>query len=161
MILDTELSRMVWQLVADARHGLLTTVDKDGWPHATWMNFQTKGTLDEIFTIPAPTTQKVVNLRANPRAEWMFTHPDFTIENIAYVSGETRIIEGDAVQPWWDAIPGKSRAYFRQYDNSDDFHHFVVLATKVTKTVLCRPIAYRKFPVFDAGSTQHRPSAAH
>jgi general stress protein 26 len=155
MILDTELSRLVWQLVSDARHGLLTTVDKDGWPHATWMNFETKGTLDEIFTITGPATQKVANLRANPRTEWMFSHPNFTVENIAYISGETRIIEGDAVEPYWDAIPGKSRAYYRQSDKTDDFHHFVVLVTKVTKVVLSRPIAYRKFPVLDPGGAKH------
>ena len=155
MILDTELSRMAWQVISDARHGLLTTVDKDGWPHATWMNFQTKGTLDEIFTITAPTTQKVANLRANPRTEWMFSHPDFTIENIAYASGETRIIEADAVQPYWDAIPGKSHAFFRQYSDSDDFRHFVVLVTKITKVVLCRPIAYRKFPVLEPDDIKH------
>jgi general stress protein 26 len=152
---DTELERMVWQLVSDARRGILTTVDKDGWPHATWMNFQTKGTLDEIFTITAPTTQKVANLRANPRAEWMFSHPDFSIESIAYVSGETRIVEGEAVQPYWDAIPGKSRAHYRQYNDSEDFRQFVVLVTKVTKVVFCRPVQYRKFPVLEPGAEGH------
>ena len=146
---------MVYQLVADSRHGLLTTVDKDGWPHATWMNFQTKGALDEVFTITAPTTQKVANLRANPRAEWMFSHPDFSIESIAYVSGETHIVEGDAVQHYWDAIPGKSRAFFRQYNDTDDFRQFVVLVTKVSKVVFCRPVAYRKFPVLEPGGAQH------
>lgn len=155
MKVETELARMVFELVADARHGLLTTVDKDGWPHATWMNFQTKGYLDEVFTVTAPTTQKVANLRQNPRAEWMFSHPDFSIESIAYVSGETHIVEGDAVQPYWDAIPGKSRAFYRQYNDTDDFRQFVVLVTKVSKVVFCRPVAYRKFPVLDAGEAQH------
>lgn len=151
---DTELARMALQVVSDARHGLLTTVDKDGWPHATWMNFETKGQLDEIFTITAPTTQKVANLRANPRAEWMFSHPDFSIESIAYASGETHIVEGDAVQPYWDAIPGKSRAFYRQYNDTDDFRQFVVLVTKVSKVVFCRPVAYRKFPLLDPGTAK-------
>ena len=79
----------------------------------------------------------------------------FTVENIAYISGETRIIEGDAVEPYWDAIPGKSRAYYRQSDKTGDFHQFVVLVTKVTKVVLSRPIAYRKFPVLDPGGAKH------
>ncbi|MEO6741888.1 MAG: hypothetical protein ABIP20_16710, partial [Chthoniobacteraceae bacterium] len=91
----------------------------------------------------------------NPHAEWMFSHPPFTVESIAYVSGETRIVEGDAVQAWWDAMPGKSRAYFRGYDDSDDFRKFVVLVTKVSKVTFCRPIAYRKIPVSDTGTAQN------
>ena len=154
MKIETDLERMARHLVEDCQHGVLTTADKAGRPHATWMNFQTKGYLEEVFAITAPTTQKVANLRENPHAEWMFSNPPFTVESIAYVSGETRIIEGDAVQPYWDAMPGKSRAYFRQYSNSDDFRQFVVLVTKVSKVVFCRPIAYRKIPVTDAGTAQ-------
>jgi general stress protein 26 len=152
---DTELARMAWRLVEECHVGILTTADKDGWPHAAWMNFQTTGYLDEIFTITAPTTQKVANLRANPRTEWMFSHPGFAAESTVYVTGETRIIEGDAVQPWWDAIPGKSRAYFRQYDDSGDFRKFVALVTKVTGVVSCCPIAYRKIPILPAAPVKH------
>ena len=155
MKIETELERMVRRLIEDCQHGVLTTANKDGWPHATWMNFQTKGYLEEIFAITAPTTQKVANLRENPHAEWMFSNPSFTVESVAYVSGETSIVEGDAAQPYWDAIPGKSRAYYRQYNETDDFRQFVVLVTKVSKVVLCRPVAYRKIAVSDAGATQH------
>ena len=147
MKIDTELQRAVWLLVEDCRTALLTTADKSGWPHATWMNFQVKGYLDEIFTITAPTTQKVANLRENQRAEWMFSNA--TRESIATVSGDTRIVEGDAVQAYWDAIPGKSRAYYRHYQDTDDFRQFVVLSTTVEKVVFCRPVAYRKFQVLD------------
>lgn len=154
MKIETELARMARQLVEDCNHGLLTTTSKDGWPHATWMNFQTKGYLEDVFAITAPTTQKVANLRENPHTEWMFSKPGFTIESIVYVSGDTTIVEGDAMRPYWDAMPGKSKAYFRQYNNSDDFHHFVVLVTKVSKVDFCRPIAYRKFPVSDGDTAK-------
>ena len=153
MKIDTELGRMVWHLIEDCRTGLLTTADKSGWPHATWMNFQIKGYLDEIFTVTAPTTQKVANLRENPRAEWMFSNPP--LESIATVSGETRIIEGDAVQSYWDAIPGKSRAYYQRYNDTDDFRKFVVLSTTVAKVFFCRPMAYRKFQILDAEKAAH------
>ncbi len=155
MKMDTELARTAWRLVEESDVGLLTTADKDGWPHAAWMNFQTKGYLDEIFTITAPTTQKVANLRVNPRTEWMFFHPGFRSESIVYVTGETRIVEGDAGQAWWDAMPGKLRAYFRRYSDSEDFHKFVALVTTVTNVVCCCPIAYRKTPVVGADTTPH------
>ena len=150
---NTELARMAWSLVDECQIGLLITADREGWPHATWMNFGTKGYLDEIFTISAPTTQKVANLRVNPRTEWMFARPGFKAEGTVYVTGETRIIEGDAVQPWWDAIPGKLRAFTRNFDASGDFHKFVALVTKVTGVVSACPLAYRKTTVFPAPPT--------
>jgi general stress protein 26 len=150
--MDSELARTAFRLIEDCNVGILTTADKDGQPHATWMNFQTRGYLDEIFTITAPTTQKVANLRANPRTEWMFFHPGFHAESIVYVTGETRIIEGGAVAPWWDAMPGKARAYFRRHSEADDPAKFVALVTKVTGATCCCPIAYHKTVVAGPGA---------
>jgi general stress protein 26 len=147
MKMDSELARLVFRLIEECTVGILTTADSQGQPHATWMNFQTKGYLEEIFTITAPNTQKIANLRANPRSEWMFFHPGFHAESIAYVTGETRIIEGGDVQPWWEATPGKSRAYFRRYCAADDPTKFAALVTKVTGATLCCPVAYHKTPV--------------
>lgn len=147
MKIETEVGRMTWQLVEDCRIALLTTADKSGWPHATWMNFQVKGYLDEIFSITAPTTLKVANLRENPRAEWMLSNP--SMESVVSISGETRVIEGDEIQPYWDAIPAKSRAYYRQYNDTDDFRKFVVICTKVGKVTLTHPAAYRKIAILD------------
>ena len=73
--------------------------------------------------------------------------PAASLESIVYISGETKIIEGDEVQPYWDAVPGKSQAYYRRYNETDDFHQFVVISTEVTKVDFCQPVAYRKFSV--------------
>jgi general stress protein 26 len=147
MKIDTEPGRMAWKLVEDCHLALLTTADKNGWPHATWMNFQVKGYLDEIFSITAPTTQKIVNLRENPRAEWMLSNP--SLESVVSISGPTRIIEGDEVQEYWDAIPGKAHAYYRQYNETDAPRNFAVVSTKVAKVVLTHPAAYKKIPIMD------------
>jgi general stress protein 26 len=147
MKIETEAGRLAWQLVEDCRLAMLTTADKQGWPHATWMNFQVKGYLDEIFSITAPTTQKVANLRENPHAEWMLSNR--SMESVLSLSGETRVIEGEAVQPYWDAIPGKSRSCYRQYNDTDDFRKFVVICTKIGKVVLCHPAMYRKITIAD------------
>lgn len=152
MKIETEVGRMAWQLIMDCRIAMLTTADKHGWPHATWMNFQVKGYLDEIFSITAPTTQKVANLRENPRAEWMLSNP--SLESVVSLSGETHVIEGDEVRPYWDAIPGKSRACFRQYNDTDDFRKFVVICTKVEKVVLSHPAAYRKITIAEDANAQ-------
>jgi general stress protein 26 len=150
MKMDTELSRTAHQLIEECRLALLTTADKAGWPHATWMNFQMKGYVEEIFTITAPTTQKVANLRANPRAEWMFSNR--SMESIVMVSGPTHVIENVAVKQYWDAMPGKAHAFFRQYCETEDYRQFVVISTKVEKVVFCRPAGYRKIVVMGEGS---------
>ncbi len=142
---DSDLGRMAYQLVADCKVGLMTTASAEGQPHATWMNFETKGYLDEIFTITAPITQKVANIRENPRTEWLFSNP--SMERVVLVCGNTRVIEGPDMKPYWDAVPGKSKAYYREYANPQEADHFVVLCTTVGKIVLNRPSMYRKFTV--------------
>ena len=157
---DSDLARMAWQHVEECDLGVMVTADANGQPHATWMNFQTKGYLDEIFTITVPTTQKVANLRANPRTEWMFWQPGCQAESIVYVTGETRIVEGEAVRPWWDAMPGKSRLFIRRYSESDDPLQFVALVTKVTSVVCSCPVLYRKTAVVGPGVEEERAAQA-
>lgn len=109
------------------------------------MNFHVNGYVEEVFSITAPTTQKIANLRENPRAEWMFSNP--SLESIVTVSGPTHIIENVAAQRYWDAMPGKAHAFYRQYCEIDDARRFVVISTKVEKVVFCRPAGYRKIVV--------------
>ena len=98
--------------------------------------------MQEVVTITAPTTQKIANLRANPQGEWMFASP--SIETVVYLSGPTQIMEGDEARRYWDRMPGKSKAYYRNYCDTDDCAKFAVIRTLVTKVVYCRPIGYRK-----------------
>lgn len=156
---SSELARVAIRLIRDCSYGLITTADENGQPHATWMNFQTRGQLDEIFTVTAPTTQKVANLRANPRSEWMFFHPGFHAESIVYVTGETRIVEGDGVRKWWDAMPESSRSYIRQHCDTSDPTQFVALVTTVDAVTCCCPVAYRKTVVIGGEeSVLHQPA---
>jgi general stress protein 26 len=141
---------MAFELIKTCRVALLTTADKNAWPHATWMNFHPKGYLDEIYTITAPTTLKVANLRENPRAEWLFS--DWAMETVVTVAGPTRVIEGDEVKEYWDVTPGKAHAFYRHYAETDDFRDFVVISTKVEKVFLSRPSLYRKYEI------QHEPA---
>jgi len=137
-----ELWRTASRLVADSHLGILTTADAAGLPHAAWMNMLTDSTMQEVVTITAPTTQKATNLRANENGEWMVATP--SLETIVYLSGPTRILEGDEARQCWDRMPGKSKAYFRHFCDEDDFTKFAVLRTQVTKVIYCRPIGYQK-----------------
>jgi hypothetical protein len=67
-----------------------------------------------------------------------------SLETVVYLSGPTEILEGDEAKRYWDRIPGKSKAYYRNYCDPDDASKFAVIRTRVTKIVYCRPIGYRK-----------------
>jgi len=138
----SELWRTASRLVAESHLAVLTTADAAGMPHATWMNIMADSAMEEVVSITAPTTQKFENLRANPQAEWMVASP--SNETIVYLSGPTQIMEGDEAKRRWDRMPGKSKAYFRNYCDSDDHTKFAVIRTEVTKIVYCRPVGYRK-----------------
>jgi len=137
-----ELWRTASRLVADSHVAVMTTADAAGMPHAAWMNILADSAMEEVVSITAPTTQKCGNLLANPQAEWMVASP--ANETIVYLSGPTRILEGNEAEQCWDRMPGKSKAYFQNYCHTDDHTKFAVIRTKVTKVVHCRPIGYRK-----------------
>lgn len=139
---DGELWRAASRLVADSHLAVLTTADADGMPHATWMNIQADSKMEEVVAITAPTTQKIANLQSNPNTEWMFATP--SLETIVYLSGPTEILEGEEARQRWDQMPGKSKAYFRKYCDTDDPAKFAVIRTRVTSIVYCRPVGYRK-----------------
>lgn len=154
MKIETELSRAAAQLVAKCKNAVLATADAHGLPHATWMTTQVTSDLAEVVSITAPNSQKADELRRNPQAEWMFASP--SMETIVYLSGHTRLVEGEAAKRYWDQMPGKSQAYYRKYCETEDYHKFAVIRTEVSKVVFCKPYAYKKTVVFDksaAGKT--------
>lgn len=147
MIIDNELARAAAKVVTQCRNAVLATADAAGHPHAAWMTVQVTDDLEEVVSITAPTSQKVAELRGNQQAEWMFASP--SMETIVYLSGYTRIVEGDAAKRYWDHMPGKAQAYYRKYCDTDDHHAFVVIRTEVSKIVLCKPYAYKKTVLFE------------
>ncbi len=147
MKIDNELSRTAAQLVAKCRNAVLATSDVSGHPHSAWITTQVTSDLEEVVSITAPTSQKAAILRGNPQAEWMFASP--SMETIVYLSGYTRLIEGDAAKRYWDQMAGKAQAYYRKYCETEDYHKFAVIRTEVNKVVLCKPYAYTKTVVFD------------
>jgi len=147
MKIENEIGRTAAQVVAKCRNAVLATADIAGCPHAAWMTVQVTDDLEEVVSITAPTAQKVADLRCNPQAEWMFATP--AMETIVYLSGHTRIVEGEAAKRYWDRMPGKAQAYYRKYCETGDYHQFVIVRTEVSKVVLCKPYAYTKTVLFE------------
>ena len=111
------------------------------------MNVLADSLMEEVITITAPLLRRFANLQVDPQAEWMFASP--AIETIVYLSGPTQILAGDEARRCWNRMPGKSRAYYKNYCDTDNHLEFAVIRTQVTKMVYCRPMGYRKTVVMD------------
>lgn len=151
MKIDNDLAREAQQVVKKAKNAVLATADDHGRPHSAWMTTQVTDDLEEVISITAPTSQKIADLRRNPQAEWMFATS--SMETLVYLSGFTRVIEGEAAKRYWDRMPGKAQAYYRKYCETEDYHKFAVIRTEVSKIVLCKPYAYKKVVLFDKSAT--------
>jgi general stress protein 26 len=147
MKIDNVQAREAQQLVMNCKHAVLATADDHRQPHATWMTTQVTNDLEEVISITSPVSQKAAELRRNPQAEWMFGSP--SMETLVYLSGFTRVVEGEAAKRYWDRMPGKAQAYYRRYCEEGDYHNFAVIRTEVSKVVLCKPYAYKKTVIFD------------
>ena len=139
---EGNLWRAASELVGTTRNVIMSTADANGLPHATWMTVTVDSKMDEVISITAPTTQKISNLRDNPQAEWMFASP--SLESLVYLSGPTEIVVGEKAQHYWDSMPGKAKAYYQLYSDSNDPDEFSIIRTQVNKVVYCRPPGYRK-----------------
>jgi general stress protein 26 len=126
---------------------ILTTANAKGQPHATWMNAVVGSRLEEVITATAPDTLKVANLTVNSRVEWMFASK--SQETLVYLEGRACLVEDpDDAEACWNQLPDRHQAYFRNYCDSDDFHDFSLIRTKVDAVVYCRPQGYRKTVVY-------------
>lgn len=152
MQIEGELWRAVSRLVAETPLAIMATADAAGAPHAAWMNVVVSPDLEEVIAITLPGTDKVANLRANPRAEWSFASP--SRETFVYLSGPTEILSGEDAVRCWNAIPGKKFAYYRNAagGDSDDPADYAVIRTEVRKVVHSRTIGYRKTVLIDRDS---------
>lgn len=146
---DNELWKMASKLVSETPLAIMATADGDGNPHAVWMNVIVSQEMDEVIAITMPGTEKVANLRANPKAEWSLSSP--SRESFVYLSGPTEILSGEEARRCWDAMPGKSFAYYRNAagGDSEDPADYVIIRTRVRKATHYRAIGYRKTLLFD------------
>ncbi len=149
MEIEGELWRAAARLVADTPLAIMATADENGEPHAVWMNAVVTSDLEEVIAVTMPGTDKVANLRGNPKAEWSFGSP--SRETFVFLSGPTEILSGEEAARCWDAIPGKSIAYFRNAagGESEDPADYAVIRTRVRKVVYSRTIGYRKTVLID------------
>lgn len=121
---------------------LLSTLTPDGRPHATWMfASRSTDTDSEILSITSPDSDKVQNLRANRRVEWLITSQD-RLQQL-YLEGEAEIVEQvSEIRRLWAMINDQQQLYFMKFYNSG--LGFSIVRTRVTSAIYVAPEEKRK-----------------
>ena len=121
--------------------GLLATADQDGTPHLRWL---TPTLLREragaIYAITAPRFAKVVQVRKNPRVEWMFQTP--TLDEIVSIRGAINVVENPSLRAEVLEVLGPRLTTF--WKLAHDPRDLVVLETVVEEATYFLPMQGRK-----------------
>ncbi len=123
---------------------LLSTLSPDGRPHTTWMfASRSTDTDSEILTITSPDSDKIQNLRANRKVEWLITSQD-RLQQL-YLEGDAEIVDKiSEIRRLWNMISGKQKqeVFFMKFYNSG--LGFSIVRTRITSAVYVAPEEKRK-----------------
>lgn len=94
---ESELIRIVNELLEETRTGVLATVDADGRPHMRWM---TPVLLDEypgaLFALTSPDFPKSVQIESRPKVEWMIQSR--LLDRIVNLRGTVRLVDNPSLK---------------------------------------------------------------
>lgn len=120
---------------------LLTTVNSEGRPHATWMGVVSTLDFTHLITLTGAHTDKVGNIKGNPKVEWMFTMPDR--KTIIYFEGTAEILVDEEMKSrYFTLVPEESRGFFMKHYRTGS--EWCVIKTHIESVVYCMPGAYTK-----------------
>ena len=125
---DKEIIRRAISIVTETRAGLLATVGLDGAPNLRWMaTHSLMGSLDTLYTITAPASNKVREIEKNPAVTWLFTRVNFN--EILKLHGVASLEDEPLLKSQiWDIVGRKTWRYFTINRENPEF---LVLVTKV------------------------------
>lgn len=96
--------------------GILATIDTEGKPQMRWMSTLAFDEFPVFHTLTSPGSQKVEQIRANPRVNWMFFNKDLSL--VVNLKGRARIIQDPpSLKRIWQRIVDLSHAYFLEHYN--------------------------------------------
>ncbi|CAN5289999.1 hypothetical protein BH23VER1_BH23VER1_05240 [soil metagenome] len=98
--------------LVNGRHpGILTTVDADGVPRTRWMSTLAFDDFPVFYTLTAPDSRKVAQIRQHPAVSWMFSNHDLSL--ILNLSGTARVLtDPQTLKKVWQEAEDLSHAYF-------------------------------------------------
>ncbi len=92
-----EIVHKLEEIIDKVRTAVLATTGDSGVPDMRWVTPAIlKGRPDAIFTITSPHSNKVKQIKTNPRVQWMFqTRP---LDQIIVVEGKVNIIDNPSIR---------------------------------------------------------------
>lgn len=133
MLSDAQVLAESIRVVNQAFLGMLTTVDEQGVPHARWMGSATaENGLHVIYTLSAPNSRKVEQIRKNPNVCWVFSTEGYT--DIVTLYGRASVSSSPLVaQRIWDRLMEHARLWcMAALGNRKDNLEMVTIETQVT-----------------------------
>lgn len=135
---------LVKTLVEAGLPAVLSTVDQNGNPQLRWMSTLSFEEFPIFYSLAAPESRKVAQIKQHPNVNWMFSNHDLSL--IVNLIGRARILEDTTtLKRIWKQIKDKSRTYFLdQYVKGPGF---VVIETTVEVIECCSPENAQQFEI--------------
>ncbi|NLF40530.1 pyridoxamine 5'-phosphate oxidase family protein [bacterium] len=127
-----DMMNKIEELIEVSRSGVLATADKSGRPHVRWMTPVTlKGRAGVLFAVTSPQFAKVMELKAQPRVQWMIQHP--SLNEVVTISGRVNVIDNPALKTEvMDALGARLLVFWKLNRRSQ----WVVLETVIEEATL-------------------------
>ncbi len=139
MLSDRQVLNQALDVVNNNFMALLSTVDREGIPHARWMGSSTAAEgLHRLYTLSGKRTRKVEQIRDNPEVCWVFTsegHGD-----VVTLYGRARIMTSPSVaQAVWDRLLEHAHRYVMGALSENEEAEYVTIETIIHRIELLCP----------------------
>ena len=132
-----EIFDHIERIIEEAKTAVFATVDDEQHPHTRWMTpALLRGREGAVFAVAFRTSQKVLQVRANPRAQWIFQSP--ALDRIAVVDGMVNILDNPSIRSEVLEVVGtRLRAFWKMYGDERDL---LVLETVIERAQYYLPM---------------------
>lgn len=132
-----EILGAIERIIEEAKTAVLATVDEEKRPHLRWMTpAMLRGREGAIFAVAYRTSQKVKQVRSNPRVQWILQSP--ALDRIAVVDGRVNIVDNPSIRSEvLEVVGSRLRAFWKMYGDERDL---LVLETVVERAQYYLPM---------------------
>jgi pyridoxamine 5'-phosphate oxidase len=132
-----EMMVKIEEILADAKAGVLATVDADGRPHARWMTPLVLSQWPQsLFAVTSPHFPKVLQLDANSQVEWLLQTR--SLDQVVNIRGEMAVLDNPSVKAQVMEAIGRRLTVFWKVNSANT--DFVILETVIDEACWFAPM---------------------
>jgi len=138
----SELTGRLERLLSLSKVGLLTTVDKEGFPHSRWMTpTMVKGRPDYLYAVTAPDSPKAGQIIVHPQVGWTFQSR--VLDEIVSVSGSAELVVDPQLRAEVLEAIGPNLQIFWKVNG--DSRNLVIVETRILEIGCFLPLEGRQY----------------